>query len=120
MRLAVVIDCADRMILARQLSVRVLAEDVGELGLRGAFPALWRAATPSAEPGFLTDNGPEFASGVLRELLARLGLTHCRTPRRSPESNGAVEAFFGSLKRDCVVHQGVTTVVSVSLYCLTE
>ena len=31
-----------------------------------------------------------------------MGLIPCHTPRRSPESNGLAEAFFGSFKRDYV------------------
>ena len=56
-----------------------------------------------------TDNGPEFASHLLHNLLTRLGLVACRTPRRSPQSNGAVEAFIGSLKREYVAHHELPT-----------
>jgi putative transposase len=44
---------------------------------------------------FLTDNGPEFVA--------------CRTPCRSPQSNGLVESFFGSFKRDYLSHQPLET-----------
>lgn len=53
LRLAVVIDCADRMILAGRVAARVLAEDVCELGLRGVVPALWRGAAPGEGFGVL-------------------------------------------------------------------
>ena len=54
---------------------------------------------------FLSDNGPEYACRKLRALLQDFGMVICRTPRRSPESNGLAEAFFGSFKRD-YVYQG--------------
>ena len=109
LRLAVILDCADRMVLAWRLAPRVLAEDVGEL-VREAVHARFGFERQRARGlEFLTDNGPEFASSTLRNLLTRLGLLACHTPRRSPESNGAVEAFFGSLKRDYVAHHELPT-----------
>ncbi|MEK7287451.1 MAG: integrase core domain-containing protein, partial [Elusimicrobiota bacterium] len=38
----------------------------------------------------------------LRRVLLGFGMLVCRTPRRSPESNGLAEAFFGTFKRDYV------------------
>ena len=59
---------------------------------------------------FLTDNGPEFISDLLQQLLTRLGLIACHTPCRSPQSTGLVESFFGSFKRDYLSHQPLETV----------
>jgi len=54
---------------------------------------------------FLSDNGPEYICERLRAVLQGFGIIVCHTPRRSPESNGLAEAFFGTFKRD-YVYQG--------------
>ena len=38
----------------------------------------------------------------------------CHTPRRSPESNGLAEAFFGSFKRDYVYQACLETLETVA------
>jgi putative transposase len=47
---------------------------------------------------FLSDNGPEYTSHQFRPIVREMGLIPCHTPRRSPESNGLAEAFFGNFK----------------------
>ena len=37
-----------------------------------------------------------------RPFMRAMGLIPCHTPRRSPQSNGLAEDFFGSFKRDYV------------------
>ena len=96
LRLAVVLNCADRMILAWRLLARILAEDVAER-VREPLPLRFGADRRRALGlKFLTDNGPEFAADLLRELLSRLGLVACHTPRRSP---------FVQRRRRCVLRQ---------------
>jgi putative transposase len=109
LRLAVIIDCADRMVLAWKLQVRLSALDVCELLREAIFHRFARQPQLANGLEFLTDNGPEFISEQLRELLSRLGLIACRTPCRSPQSNGLVESFFGSFKRDYLSHQPLET-----------
>jgi len=109
LRLAVIIDCADRMVIAWKLQPRLTALDIGEL-LREALFQRFGHQLPSAKGlEFLTDNGPEFIAEQLQHLLTRLGLVACHTPCRSPQSNGLVESFFGSLKRDYLAHQPLET-----------
>ena len=43
-----------------------------------------------------------------------MGLIPCRTPRRTPQSNGLAEAFFGSFKRDYVYQASLETVEDVA------
>ena len=57
----------------------------------------------------LSANGPEYTSHRFRPFVLAMGLIPCHTPRRSPESNGLVEAFFGSFKRDSVYQACVET-----------
>ena len=42
-----------------------------------------------------------------------MGLIPCHTPCRSPQSNGLVEAFFGSFKRDDVYQACLETLEEV-------
>jgi putative transposase len=42
-----------------------------------------------------------------------MGLIPCHTPRRSPESKGLAEAFFGSFKRDDVYQACLETLEDV-------
>src|SRR6266849_5166405 len=43
-----------------------------------------------------------------------MGLIPCHTPRRSPQTNGLAEAFFGSFKRDYVYQACLETVEDVA------
>lgn len=102
LRLLVWLDCADRSVLAWRAAPRITADDLCEV-LR---EALWHRF--GGELGrargleCLSDNGPEYASQRFRACVEALGLVACRTPCRSPQSNGLAEAFFGSFKRDYV------------------
>jgi len=62
---------------------------------------------------FLSDNGPEYTSHRLQSSVRAMGLIPCHTPRRSPGSNGLVEAFFGSFKRDYVYQACLETLEDV-------
>jgi len=104
-RLAVIIDCADRMIPAWKLQTRLTALDVCELLREALFHRFAHQRQQAKGLEFLTDNGPEFIANQLQQLLTRLGLVACHTPCRSPQSNGLVESFFGSFKRDYLSHQ---------------
>src|SRR5713226_8555824 len=42
-----------------------------------------------------------------------MGLIPCHTPRRSPQSNGLAEAFFGSFNRDYVYQACLETLAVV-------
>jgi putative transposase len=104
-RLAVIIDCADRMVLAWRFARRMLSEDLQEMVREAVFQRFGAEKEKAQNIEFLSDSGPEYACRKLRALLQDFGMVICRTPRRSPESNGLAEAFFGSFKRD-YVYQG--------------
>lgn len=50
--------------------------------------------------GVLSDNGPEFGSAFDAHLRA-LGITHHRTPPRSPNHNAVCERFQGTALQEC-------------------
>lgn len=104
-RLAVIIDCADRMVLSWRFAQRMPSEELQELVREAVFRRFGTEKEKAQNIEFLSDNGPEYACRKLRGLLQVFGMVICRTPRCSPESNGLVEAFFGSFKRD-YVYQG--------------
>lgn len=101
-RLAVIIDCADRMVLAWRFSKRITAEDLAEMLREAMFRRFGQERSRAQGIEFLSDNGPEYTSHRFQPLVGAMGLIACHTPRRSPQSNGLVEAFFGSFKRDYV------------------
>jgi len=112
-RLAIMIDCADRMVLAWRSAPRITAEDLAEMLREAVFR--WFGDARAHAPGieFLSDNGPEYTSHRFRPFVRAMGLIPCHTPRRSPESNGLAEAFFGSFKRDYVSQACLETLEDV-------
>jgi len=112
-RLAVMIDCADRMVLAWRFATRITAEDLAEMLREAVFRRFGEARASAQGIEFLSDNGPEYTSHRFRPFVRTMGLLPCHTPRRSPESNGLAEAFFGSFKRDYVYQACLETLEEV-------
>ena len=113
-RLAVILDCADRMVLAWRFAKRVTAEDLAEMLREAVFQRFGTARAGARGIEFLSDNGPEYTSHRFRPFVQAMGLIPCHTPRRSPESNGLAERFFGSFKRDYVYQACLETLESVA------
>lgn len=109
-RRAVIIDCADRSIIAWRFGRVMKTQDIIFL----VDEALRARGISGKGLEFLSDNGPEFASHELRAALRFNGMIACRTPRRSPQSNGLVESFFGSFKRDYVWQSELQTYEEVN------
>lgn len=104
-RLAVIVDCSDRSVLAWRWGKRMPSEELQEMVREAVFLRFGEEREQARGLEFLSDNGPEFVCKKLKAVLEGFGLVPCRTPRRSPESNGLVERFFGTFKRD-YVYQG--------------
>lgn len=51
--------------------------------------------------GVLTDNGPEFSGKTFTGHVTDLGITHHRTPPRSPNHNAVCERFQGTALQEC-------------------
>jgi putative transposase len=94
------IDCADRMVLAWRFATRMTDDDLTEMLREAIWHRVGEARPHARGIEFLSDNGPEYPSHRFRPFVRAMGLIPCHTPRRSPESNGLAEAFFGSFKRD--------------------
>jgi len=57
---------------------------------------------PHARPRIITDNGPQFIARDFKEFIRISGMTHVRTSPFYPQSNGKLERWHGSLKRECI------------------
>jgi putative transposase len=106
-----VIDYATKLVLAGPVTATQTTRDAidsvaqalaaaDELLGRPLLDDLTDAATGQTTPIFLvTDNGPCFKSaGFARYIDARPELTHVRTRRRSPQTNGVIERYHGAIK----------------------
>jgi len=113
-RLAIMIDCADRMVVAWRFAPRITAEDLAEMLREAVFRRFGETRALAQGIEFLSDNGPEYTSHRFRPFVRTMGLIPCHTPRRSPQSNGLAEAFFGSFKRDYVYQACLDTLEEVA------
>jgi len=57
---------------------------------------------PAARPRIISDNGPQFIARDFKEFIRISGMTHVRTSRYYPESNGKIERWHKSLKGECI------------------
>jgi putative transposase len=57
---------------------------------------------PEKKPRIISDNGPQFIARDFKEFIRLTGVTHVRTSPHYPQSNGKLERWHGSLKRECV------------------
>jgi transposase InsO family protein len=61
-----------------------------------------REEFPEAHPRIISDNGPQFIARDFKEFVRLCGMTHVRTSPFYPQSNGKIERFHQSLKRECI------------------
>ena len=61
-----------------------------------------RERFPDARPRIISDNGPQFIARDFKEFIRISGMTHVRTAPYYPQSNGKIERFHQSLKRECI------------------
>ena len=57
---------------------------------------------PEERPRIISDNGPQFIAKEFKEFIRISGMTHVRTSPYYPQSNGKLERWHGSLKRECI------------------
>jgi transposase InsO family protein len=91
-----VIDGASRYIVHWDLRSSMTEADV-EIILQAALEKF-----PGARPRIISDNGPQFIAKDFKEFIRLAQLTHVRTSPHYPESNGKIERWHGTLKRDCI------------------
>ena len=91
-----VIDGASRYLAHWEIRESMKARDV-EIVLQRAHEKF-----PNARPRIISDNGPQYVSREFKEFIRFHGMTHVRTSPFYPQSNGKIERFHGSLKRECI------------------
>ena len=102
LRVAFLLDCCDRSIIAWKAGKHMQAVDI-ELMVQEALHTRFGEDLPAEEKlQFLHDNGPEFIEKKLKASLKSWNIVDCNTPTYSPESNGMCEAFNATFKRDYV------------------
>ncbi len=57
---------------------------------------------PQARPRIISDNGPQFIAKDFKEFIRVSDMTHVRTSPHYPQSNGKIERWHQSLKRECI------------------
>jgi len=61
-----------------------------------------REKFPGATPRIITDNGPQFLAREFKAFIRVAGMTHVRTAPFYPQSNGKIERWHKTLKRECI------------------
>ena len=61
-----------------------------------------RERFPEAAPRIISDNGPQFMARDFKVFIRQCGMTHVRTSPYYPQSNGKIERWHGTLKRECI------------------
>jgi transposase InsO family protein len=74
-----------------------MKEDEVELVLQQALEKF-----PGEKPRIISDNGPQFIARDFKLFIRLVGATHVRTSPYYPQSNGKLERWHGSLKRECL------------------
>lgn len=94
--LVAVIDGYSRYIVAYDLRASMQEEDV-EIVLQRAHEQF-----PNEHPRVISDHGSQFISKEFNAYIRGVGLTHTLIAVGYPQSNGKLERFFGTAKRECI------------------
>ena len=91
-----VLDGCSRYIVHWELRESMTEHDI-EIVLQRA-----REQFPEEKPRIISDNGPQFVAKDFKEYIRIVGMTHVRTSPYYPQSNGKIERWHGTLKRECI------------------
>ena len=61
-----------------------------------------RERFPGEHPRVISDNGPQFIARDFKEFIRLSGMSHVRTSAYYPQSNGKIERWHQSLKKECI------------------
>jgi putative transposase len=96
------LDCCDREAISYLATTAGIASEHVQDLMVESVEQRFDELTLCDDVEWLSDNGPPFAARITRKFGKQLGLRPCRTPIRSPQSNGMAEAFVKTIKRDYV------------------
>ena len=91
-----VLDGFSRFIVHWDLRASMTEADI-EIILQSA-----REKYSDAKPRIISDNGPQFIARDFKEFIRISGMTHVRTSPYYPQSNGKLERWHQSIKRECI------------------
>ena len=91
-----ILDGASRFIVHWELRESMTERDVETIMQRAL------EKYPDERPRIISDNGPQFIARDFKEFIRIVGITHVRTSPYYPQSNGKLERWHGSLKRECI------------------
>lgn len=94
--LITVLDGASRYVLHHELRQNMTEYDV-ELTLEKA-----REKFPEGRGNLISDNGSPFISKEFKEYMRHCGFKHVRTSVGYPQSNGKLERYHGTIKREAI------------------
>jgi putative transposase len=83
----------------------IVHHDVREAMTEADIEIILQAARekyPEARPRIISDNGPQFIARDFKEFIRIAGMTHVRTSPFYPQSNGKLERWHQSVKRECI------------------
>jgi len=92
--LVTVLDGYSRAILSWDLKPHMTQEDA-QIVLQKA-----REKFPNQKPRVISDNGPQFVSRDFKSFINICDMTHVKTSPYYPQSNGKLERWHGSLKKE--------------------
>ena len=98
--LCAVLDGYSRFIVHWEIRAQMQEQDI-EIILQRA-----RERVPEARPRIISDNGPQFIAKDFKVFIRLMGMTHVRTSPFYPQSNGKLERWHQSLKRECIRPNG--------------
>jgi putative transposase len=61
-----------------------------------------REKFPDVKPRIISDNGPQFIAKDFKEFIRVTGMSHVRTARYYPQSNGKIERYHKTIKGDAI------------------
>ena len=94
--LCTILDGYSRNIVHWEIREAMTEADIETILQRG------REAFPGTTPRIISDNGPQFVARDFKEFVRLCGMTHVRTSPYYPQSNGKVESWRKTVKRECV------------------
>lgn len=89
-----VLDGKSRFVVEHDLRVNMTEWDV-EMVLQRAHEKY-----PEAQPRVISDNGSQFISKDFKEFIRFSGFSHVKTAPKHPQSNGKLERFHGTIKKE--------------------
>lgn len=102
--LIAVIDGYSRYIVAYDLRASMQESDV-EIVLQRAHEEF-----SNEHPRIISDRGSQFISREFNAYIRNVGLTHTLISVGYPQSNGKLERFFGTIKRECIRKQSFLSI----------